>query len=83
MSPLIALFLFLLLLYVAWKLLKGILYVAFIGIVAVVVLGFVLHSGAILPGSTVNTGSVLIDARQWAAEGATWIYKACNHSRGA
>jgi hypothetical protein len=82
MSAIITLLLFLFLLYIAWKLLKGMLYLAFFAIVGIVVLGFALHTG-LLPGSTpTSAGGVLTDARQWAVSGASWLLSVWQRAHG-
>lgn len=80
MSAIIPLLLFLFLLYVAWKLLKGVLYLAFFAVVGMVVLGFALHSGLLPLGAQSPSGGMLADARQWAASGTDWLWAAWQHA---
>ncbi|MBU2736367.1 hypothetical protein HAQ00_11705 [Acidithiobacillus caldus ATCC 51756] len=82
MSPIVALLVFIVLLYVGWKLLKGLLYLAFFAIVGVVILGFVLHSGLVPANGPASAGGVLADARHWASAGSVWLWQAWQHAHG-
>ncbi|PKY09739.1 hypothetical protein B1757_13505 [Acidithiobacillus marinus] len=64
-SPIIALIIFVFVLYIGWRILRGLLKVAFFALLLLLVVGFAIHA----QDGPVSTNRITSIASQWAASG--------------